>query len=91
MSSQSETFQRFSLGERVLHVLLFASVGILALTGLPQKYSSLEWARGLADLVGGIYGLRLIHRASALVLAVGFAYYIGRGLYRCGCSEAGPT
>lgn len=75
-------FSRFSLSERIQHVLLLTTVTLLALTGLPQKYSSLEWARPMVELMGGIYVVRVIHRVSATILTLGVLYHVLYGLYR---------
>ena len=75
-------FSRFSLSERIQHGLLLTTVTLLALTGLPQKYSSLEWARPMVELMGGIYVVRIIHRVSATILTLGVLYHVLYGLYR---------
>jgi formate dehydrogenase subunit gamma len=81
MSEVKNGFSRFSLSERVQHGLLLITVTLLALTGLPQKYSSLEWARPMVELMGGIYVVRIIHRVSAAVLTLGVLYHVVYGLY----------
>jgi formate dehydrogenase subunit gamma len=81
MSTLQETFERFSLNERIQHILMFVSFALLALTGLPQKYSTVDWARTLTDLLGGIGTLRLIHRVSALVMGGVFIYHVVHGIY----------
>ena len=39
-----KTFQRFKLGQRWEHMLLFLSATTLLLTGLPQKYRDMSWS-----------------------------------------------
>jgi len=83
MSNQDhESFVRFSLNERTQHAILLVTVTLLALTGLPQKYHNMGWARSLVDLMGGIDGIRLIHRTNAVILLAAFGYHTVFGLYR---------
>lgn len=81
MSSEQHSFKRFSLNDRVQHIVLVVSFTLLAVTGIPQKYSSLPWAQVMIDLLGGIEVARLLHRISAAVLLAGFVYHIAYGLY----------
>ena len=81
-SEQETTFLRFSLNDRLQHILLIVSFTLLALTGLPQKYSSMDWARTLVSLMGGIETVRTIHHINALILGVVGLYHLASGLYR---------
>jgi cytochrome b subunit of formate dehydrogenase len=81
MSNEPQTFQRFSWNARLQHIILFVSFTLLALTGIPQKYSYMPWARLLIDLMGGIEAARLIHRISAAVLVIESVYHLGYGGY----------
>ena len=58
MSNESQTFQRFSWNARLQHIFLFVSFTLLALTGIPQKYSHTPWARLMVDLMSGIEAAR---------------------------------
>ena len=82
MNETRETFVRFSLSDRVQHLLIVVTVSLLALTGLPQKYSSLEWAKTLVSALGGIDVVRTIHHVNAFVLGITCLYHVGKGLYR---------
>jgi formate dehydrogenase subunit gamma len=59
---------RFTLAQRVEHFVLLITFNLLALTGLPQKYSASGWAQRLVTLMGGIETTRWIHRVTAVVL-----------------------
>ena len=50
---------------------------MLALTGLPQKYASHDWAKTLIDLLGGIESIRLVHRFMATLLMAEAIFHIG--------------
>ncbi len=82
MTEPQETFVRFSLSDRVQHVVLIVSFSLLGLTGLPQKYSSMDWAKTLVGAFGGIDNVRTIHHLNAVLLIAVCAYHVGYGLYR---------
>lgn len=82
MNDKQETFVRFSLDDRIQHLLIIVSFCLLALTGVPQKYSSLEWAKTLVAVMGGIDLVRTMHHMSAVVLGGTCLYHLFRGLYR---------
>ena len=66
--------ERFTLHQRVQHVLLFIPFFLLVLTGFPLKFPNEWWAQPAIDLVGGWEMRGLIHRASGL-------FIIGLGVY----------
>lgn len=82
MGNEHGSFHRFSLNERIQHAILFITVTLLALTGFPQKYSNLGWARTMVEFMGGIGTVRLIHRINAAILLAAFVYHAVYGLYR---------
>jgi len=57
-------------------VLIVGSLLVLALTGLPQKFDSLELSQWIMNSVGGIETLRLIHRTAAGVLIFAGFYHV---------------
>lgn len=81
MTKTERSFIRFSLSDRLQHIAMMVSFAILGLTGLPQKFSSLGWAAWIVNLMGGIEGIRIVHRVSAVVLGTTVIYHIVRGLY----------
>ena len=82
MNDTQETFLRFSLSDRIQHVLLIIVFALLALTGIPQTFSITDWAKTLVSVFGGIDAMRAIHHVSALILGVIFLYHLLGGLYR---------
>jgi formate dehydrogenase gamma subunit len=52
------------------------SFTILCLTGLPQRYSDAEWARGLIFVMGGLDTVRLVHHLSGIMLLFQGIYHI---------------
>lgn len=69
--------RRFTLGQRIEHILLIISFNVLAFTGLPQKYFYTSWADRIIRLMGGIERTRVIHRTFAVLL-------IGQALFHVG-------
>jgi formate dehydrogenase subunit gamma len=68
--------QRFTLNERVQHVLLMVSTLILLVTGFSLLFHDLWIGRWLLRLEGGIEGRGLIHRWAAVVLIGVSAYHL---------------
>jgi cytochrome b subunit of formate dehydrogenase len=73
-SEDLEQVQRFTVTERVLHVLLILSFMVLVMTGFPLKYHSARWAALLAGLWGGAAYAGFVHRIAAAVLIALFLY-----------------
>lgn len=49
---------------------------MLALTGLPQKFSDTHWAKTIAEFFGGVESLRQIHHAFAIVSVVACIFHL---------------
>jgi formate dehydrogenase subunit gamma len=88
MSDAQETFTRFSLSDRIQHVLLIIGFSLLALTGIPQTYSSMDWAKVIVSMFGGIDGMRAIHHISAFITGAICLYHLVSGLYRLFVKQA---
>lgn len=82
VDQQPRTYQRFTLTERIEHLVLMLSFIVLALTGLPQKYVGNRWAEGLIALMGGIEMVRRIHHIAAVVLMLEVIFHIVAAGYR---------
>jgi formate dehydrogenase subunit gamma len=70
------TFIRFVLSQRIEHILLVISFGMLCLTGLPQKFHDTVWAQWIMSALGGIGTTRIIHHIFAFMLAFEFLYHL---------------
>jgi cytochrome b subunit of formate dehydrogenase len=70
-------FFRFTLNQRIQHVILFVCVILLVLTGMPLKFHDQEWAAWLYRLFGGIDAAPIVHRVTGAVLLTLFAYHLG--------------
>ncbi|MDD5712950.1 MAG: hypothetical protein PHY31_09385, partial [Smithellaceae bacterium] len=67
---------RFSVKERVIHVLLILSFMTLVMTGFGLKYPRAPWAPVLMGFWGGAPRAAIYHRIAAAVLAALFLYVV---------------
>ncbi len=72
----TRVYERFPLPRRIEHWVMMLSFVTLALTGLPQKYSSADLSIAFVGLLGGIENLRKIHHFAAIVMMLGTAWHI---------------
>jgi cytochrome b subunit of formate dehydrogenase len=71
---RGEEFARFGLNFRIQHMVLFTSVIILVITGLPLKFASAGWAERMMRIMGGTGVSTSLHRIGAIGL-IGVAVY----------------
>ena len=69
-------FYRFTLNQRIQHIILAVSVVILVLTGMPLKFHDTSWAPYLYALFGGIKTAPIVHKTFGAILMVLFFYHI---------------
>jgi formate dehydrogenase subunit gamma len=62
------TVVRFSLSERIQHILLLACLIVLLLTGLSLMFHATAWGRFMINLEGGLAQRGWIHRWAAILL-----------------------
>src|SRR5512138_510565 len=72
----TRAYERFPLARRIEHWVMMASFTILALTGLPQKFSSAALSIAFVGILGGIENLRWVHHFAAIVMMLGTAWHI---------------
>lgn len=70
--------RRFSNVDIGMHVFIILSFLLLALTGLPLKFHSAEWAQNLVNVLGGIGMTRGLHRLGALVTFGYMTFHLAR-------------
>ncbi len=76
-----QEFPRFNLHFRIQHMMVFTSVIILILTGLPLKFPDFSPLAGLISIMGGIESSRLIHRIGAVILIIAATYHLFYSLF----------
>ena len=65
---EGEMFQRFNRNFRFQHMVMFTSVIILIITGMPIKFPDFVLSRYLVSLWGGIHNTTTVHRVGAVML-----------------------
>ncbi len=65
------TFERFGKNFRAQHMLMFVSVIILVITGMPLKFPEFDFAKFIIiDLLGGLENSTFLHRVGAVGLII---------------------
>lgn len=76
MHAPPEHLIRFSVRQRLEHVLIMVLFLVLALTGLPQEFFGTRWAQWLIVHLGGIDRVHWVHRCAGIVFALGTLEHI---------------
>ena len=80
--SDEKRYTRFSIFQRVEHILLITSFTLLGLTGLPQKYADTPFCAWLIATLGGIEVIRMIHRTAAAMFVLESVYHFAVAGYK---------
>ncbi len=75
--AKQEYVIRFSVRQRIEHLLIMVLFLVLALTGFPQKFVEAGWAQWMLLHLGGIDHVRWLHRFSGILFAVVAALHVG--------------
>ena len=70
------TFTRFTLSQRIEHALLLASVTMLCVTGLPQRFVDAAWGQRLISCMGGLDWVRWMHHMFGVMLLSEALYHL---------------
>jgi cytochrome b subunit of formate dehydrogenase len=68
LHEEGEMYERFNWNFRFQHIVMFTSVIILIVTGMPIKFPEFVLSRYLVNLWGGIHNSTLVHRIGAVML-----------------------
>lgn len=77
-AAEGRRYTRFTVAQRVQHILLAVSFTLLVVTGMPLRFAETEWLSHVYILFGGLQGARLTHRVAAVVM---IATWIWHTLY----------
>lgn len=69
-------FFRFTIHQRIQHVILASLVLILVMTGMPLKFHDAFWAQPVYRILGGIHVAPLVHRVAGVCMIIFFIYHI---------------
>jgi formate dehydrogenase gamma subunit len=82
LATPGERIRRFSTAQIAEHWVQVVAFVVLAVTGLPQRYSGAALSKSLIDGLGGIEAVRIVHRVSATILMLAVVYHVGAFGYR---------
>ncbi len=68
--------RRFSRNQRITHVFVIVSFILLALTGMMLKFAHMEWAKFLANVIGGVHTAGVLHRIGAVITFGYFGFHL---------------
>jgi cytochrome b subunit of formate dehydrogenase len=74
--------QRFTVTDRLTHVMVILSFMLLALTGLPLMHPTAAWAPALTHFFGGVHEMHVIHLVNAGITFGYFLFHLGYLAYR---------
>jgi len=86
-----DSIRRFNSARIVEHGLLIAIFAVLLVTGLSQKFHSLESAQWLIIHMGGIDAVRLMHRYSGIAFSILVSVHIAVGILGVGLFRWEPS
>jgi cytochrome b subunit of formate dehydrogenase len=78
---------RFETHQRVQHFLMMSTFIVLALTGLPQRFSELGASQWWVSTLGGLEMVRTIHRTAGVIMLLDCVYHVGYLLVRIGAQR----
>ena len=74
METKETKFKRFTLNQRIQHIIFFTTFILLAYTGFPLKFPDEWWSKWMIASVGGFDNRTLIHHFSGLLM-IGVSVY----------------
>jgi len=77
----SKTYERFSLGQRIEHIVMMVLFTVLSVTGLPQKFFDARTSQWILDVVGGVDRARWFHRAAGVGFALLAVWHVWGAVY----------
>ncbi len=71
-----ETYQRFHVLHRLLHIVIIFNFTFLAITGFLLHFSAFGWVSSMVSLMGGAGALGWLHRVCAVFLYIGILVHV---------------
>ncbi|MEE9594284.1 MAG: cytochrome b/b6 domain-containing protein [Candidatus Hydrothermarchaeales archaeon] len=88
----AEEYTRFTVSQRVQHLVWFLAFTVLAVTGLALMYPNMGWAQFVVNLVGGMDNRGLLHRIAAVTfIGLGVAHVVYYGVLDKGKKAIMPS
>lgn len=71
----TERLRRFTRRHVVNHLVMIACFLGLVITGMPQRYASTAWAKGMVMIIGGVERVRWIHHFLGTLMALQLVWH----------------
>ncbi len=71
-----DAIRRFDKHQRIQHIMLFSSFILLAITGLPMKFSEWATSQWWIGVWGGIDNMRTVHHVAAWIMIASCVYHM---------------
>jgi len=81
MSAQGEEIRRFTKRHMINHWLMLVTFAGLVITGMPQKFADMAWAKGIVLIIGGVERVRFIHHVLGTIMAVQLVWHVLEGVW----------
>lgn len=76
MAPDTRYFQRFTLSQRLQHVILIVTLFLLVITGFPLKYAESDISQAIVNFMGGWEMRGIIHRIAGISMGLLGLYHI---------------
>ena len=76
INSKDNSYQRFHVLHRILHIVIIFNFTLLAITGFLLHFSGFGWAQFMVSLLGGAGGAGWLHRFCAAFLYMGILVHV---------------
>lgn len=81
MSARAERIRRFTKRHIVNHWLMLVTFIGLVVTGMPQKFASEAWAKGIVLIIGGVERVRFLHHVLGTIMALQLVWHVIEGVW----------
>ncbi len=75
-SPPKQSYQRFHVLHRLLHIIIIFNFTLLTITGFLLHFSEFNWASFIVSIMGGAYAAGWLHRFCAVFLYLGILMHI---------------
>ncbi len=81
MTPRAEMIRRFTARHIANHWLMLVTFVGLVVTGMPQKFASEAWAKGVVLIVGGVERVRFLHHTLGTIMALQLVWHVVEGVW----------
>jgi cytochrome b subunit of formate dehydrogenase len=75
VSGTSERLRRFTRRHMSNHLIMVVCFLGLVITGMPQRYASQSWAKGVVMIIGGVERVRFLHHVLGTIMALQLVWH----------------